>query len=159
MTRPGYRWNHPSEWLSEKIGEWDEAELRSALFSLLCTLSEDDIQDVFQQEMSDDGYFEPRRDEDDPVYRCPKCGGPDEETDTPFVYPPSVLSSVSGQPISFFSEGVLVHAEGSISNRWADGTRGVPEELAEALCATMELPNCIACGAEVVCIEEEEEDE
>ena len=53
-----YKWEFPGEWLQEKIQGWDEAELRSALLCMLDRMDNDDIQDIFQTEMDQDGYFE-----------------------------------------------------------------------------------------------------
>jgi len=53
-----YQWGNPSDWLNEKIGDWNETELRSALMAILGTLPGDDIQDIFQSDMETDGYFE-----------------------------------------------------------------------------------------------------
>ena len=57
-----YQWDHPAEWLTEKVnGDWfkDATELRAAIFSMLEKLDGDDLQDIFQSDMDDDGYFQP----------------------------------------------------------------------------------------------------
>jgi len=52
-----YRWDSPQEWLEEHCRDADDAELRSVINELLSKLSADDIQDLFQTEMTQDGYF------------------------------------------------------------------------------------------------------
>lgn len=54
-----YRWATPYEWLIEKIdsGDWDELRLRSELKDLALKLGSDAIQDEYQGEMDEDGYF------------------------------------------------------------------------------------------------------
>ena len=57
-----YRWNHPHEWLSEKIDDLvcagDVQGLRSLVVSVMGLLDGDAIQDVFQSEMDGDQYFD-----------------------------------------------------------------------------------------------------
>jgi hypothetical protein len=65
-----YRWDGPSDWLADKIqehahGERDVymrlAEMTSLCNSLAGALDEDTIQDLFQDEMTADGYFKSLR--------------------------------------------------------------------------------------------------
>lgn len=55
MTR--YRWSHPLEWLDEKLDTLPPAEVLSWAKQLAQQLDGDQIQDLFQQDMDDDGYF------------------------------------------------------------------------------------------------------
>ena len=52
------KWNCPAEWLIEKIRDWDEEELRKAFRVLVLDSEQETIQDIFQQEMEEDGFFE-----------------------------------------------------------------------------------------------------
>jgi len=55
-----YKWSHPGEWLLDKINNTEDvAELRSIARSCVDALDSDKIQDIFQSEMNNDGYFEP----------------------------------------------------------------------------------------------------
>lgn len=54
---PKRKWDHPSDWLMEKIEEGRERDLRMLLNTILSALDGDTIQDLFQDDMSDDGYF------------------------------------------------------------------------------------------------------
>ena len=59
-----YRWVCPHEWLSYHFSmEGDSDRLRDALFARARKLDHDTIQGVFEQEMSEDGYFEPKQEE------------------------------------------------------------------------------------------------
>jgi len=51
-----YKWDNPHDWLSWKrqTGELSDGEI---LNTLLCYIDCDDVQDAFQSEMSNDGYF------------------------------------------------------------------------------------------------------
>lgn len=57
-----YSWEHPSDWLGDKIDAYANAknlnELRALANHLMSKLDEDDIQDLFQPEMDADGYFD-----------------------------------------------------------------------------------------------------
>ena len=67
------RWSNPQEWLSDKIGQLadkDEMnEIVTIAHSLMNMLDADQIQDGFQQEMTDDGYFTPTD-----LVQCSDCG-------------------------------------------------------------------------------------
>jgi hypothetical protein len=54
-----YRWSSPHAWLLDRIEEWPEDELRRCARDLALLCEADDIQNLFQQEMDDDGYFMP----------------------------------------------------------------------------------------------------
>ena len=62
-----YKWAYPSEWLNDHVDDsrGDNAELFSIIETLMSKLSEDDIQDLFEAEMSADGYFTPEGENDD----------------------------------------------------------------------------------------------
>lgn len=54
-----YRWNNPYEWFVEKIrGESNIDEVRAICCMLARKLDSDAIQDIFEREMDNDGYFE-----------------------------------------------------------------------------------------------------
>lgn len=69
---PRYKWDHPSEWLEQRIQtlttQEDHIELASIAHALAGRLDGDSIQDLFQAEMDDDGYFQD-------LNRCPDCDG------------------------------------------------------------------------------------
>ena len=52
------KWDCPHEWLLEKIERSGPTSLRTLSKRLAIKLSHDDIQELFQGEMSDDGYFD-----------------------------------------------------------------------------------------------------
>jgi len=53
-----YKYNSVYEWLNERIINADEKELRYIAHELSRKVNPDDIQDLFQNEMEEDGYFE-----------------------------------------------------------------------------------------------------
>lgn len=59
MTQVRHKWANPSDWLNEKVATADERTLRGYLNTIILSLFEDEIQDTFQTEMSEDGYFIP----------------------------------------------------------------------------------------------------
>jgi hypothetical protein len=54
-----YRWNSPGAWLLWKVQKrtTTRAQLLDIIDSLAGRLDGDSIQDLFQSDMSDDGYF------------------------------------------------------------------------------------------------------
>ena len=54
-----YKWAHPYNWFSEWIEKADEKRLREYLRILAGRLDGDQIQDLFEKEMDEDGYFDP----------------------------------------------------------------------------------------------------
>ncbi len=67
--KPRYRWSHPSEWLDYYLEE-PTHEIDDLIYiarALAQKLDGDQIQDLFQAEMDQDGYFRDVRD-------CPDCG-------------------------------------------------------------------------------------
>jgi hypothetical protein len=56
-----YRWGHPSEWLNWKLTELAQAdkldEILGIARELATAIDGDTIQDLFQSDMYDDGYF------------------------------------------------------------------------------------------------------
>ena len=56
-----YQWAYPSDWLAAHVDKLAEAkdvpQLRALINHLMRQLTEDDIQDIFQEEMDRDGYF------------------------------------------------------------------------------------------------------
>jgi len=69
MTK--YKWSSPQEWLQQKIAATDDiGKLRGIVTSVVDKLDSDEIQDVFQAEMDEDGYFKP--DLTDIISRMPR---------------------------------------------------------------------------------------
>lgn len=58
-----YKWKYPFEWLEEKVDKWSPGQVKCALALAVMTDS-DTLQDLFQGEMTDDGYFDPIKTED-----------------------------------------------------------------------------------------------
>jgi len=52
-----FRWATPEEWLIWSLKEWDRNKLVNTIRCLIDKMDSDDIQDIFQQEMDEDGYF------------------------------------------------------------------------------------------------------
>ena len=69
------------------------------------------------------------------------------EIDTPFFYPGSVIEMETQIDESI---GVLAYNDAEPSNRWEDGTAGVPEKIQQACRDYSELPSCIHCGGQVI---------
>lgn len=63
------------------------------------------------------------------------------DTDTPFIYPPHCIDVD-------VELGVLAYADTSLSNRWADGTAGIPPYVSEAVHDEFCMPCCIECAEE-----------
>ena len=53
-----YKWDNAHEWLFEKASEWTREELLHEFKELALKLDSDTIQDQFQSDMEQDGYFE-----------------------------------------------------------------------------------------------------
>ena len=53
-----YRWSTPYEWLEWKSRQWTRDELLQALLSVALQEDSDTLQDLFQSEMDEDGYFD-----------------------------------------------------------------------------------------------------
>jgi hypothetical protein len=54
-----YKWANPNEWLIDVIKKTDDIQtLKSIFFSFISGLDSDYIQDIFQDEMDADGYFD-----------------------------------------------------------------------------------------------------
>lgn len=53
-----YKWKHAHDWLIDKIANAGEDWLEAALKALASVTDADTIQDVFESEMDEDGYFE-----------------------------------------------------------------------------------------------------
>lgn len=60
-----HKWASAGEWLLDVASGWDADELYSAVQSMAGRLDGDAIQDLFQAEMNDDGYFKRVWEEDD----------------------------------------------------------------------------------------------
>lgn len=57
MAQKQYRWDSPYEWLMEKAESWTREQLFSALENVAVNTDSDTLQDIFEAEMTDDGYF------------------------------------------------------------------------------------------------------
>lgn len=59
---PTYRWDSPREWLDEKIDKLanagDANGLHEVLIDLLPNIDSDIVQNIYQSEMDEDGFFE-----------------------------------------------------------------------------------------------------
>lgn len=71
---------------------------------------------------------------------CPNGHKPD--TDTPFYYPPHCID------VDDVELGVLAYADTSLSNRWQDGTAGIPPYIAENVHSDFCMPLCVECSEE-----------
>lgn len=57
MTK--YKWDYPLEWLEEKLNETSDPDvLRTYALELARKHDSDTLQDLFQDDMDTDGYFE-----------------------------------------------------------------------------------------------------
>lgn len=56
-----YKWSNPLDWLADRIANAEESELRGILHAVIDKLDADEVQDIFQAEMDEDGYFHPLR--------------------------------------------------------------------------------------------------
>ena len=52
-----YKWANPYEWLDEVSQEWDRNKLRFELLEIAAKLDSDQLQDIYQSDMDQDGYF------------------------------------------------------------------------------------------------------
>jgi len=81
---------------------------------------------------------------------CPKEAThlPDTYNDDVYIVNPPIGAGKDGDLI-YHEVGVLLQADGTCTNRWADGTVGVPSKLAELveeLAADIDGANCAHCG-------------
>lgn len=56
-----FKWSHPTEWLNDKINGYEVLqfhELRDLALAMASKLDGDEIQDLFEPAMNDDGYFD-----------------------------------------------------------------------------------------------------
>ena len=58
MSEKEYHWDSPFEWLADKAKSWDAAQLHETLITVAGACDSDTLQDIFQAEMNEDGYFE-----------------------------------------------------------------------------------------------------
>ena len=54
-----FRWQTPYEWLAHACQKWSEEQLRIDLLALAIQADSDQLQDLYQDQMNDDGYFDP----------------------------------------------------------------------------------------------------
>lgn len=55
-----YKWDSPGDWLGDKINGADLEFVRGVARALIQAVDSDTIQDTFQREMDQDGYFTPQ---------------------------------------------------------------------------------------------------
>ena len=53
-----YKWANPYEWVEQKSKDWSRERLLTEFLNLACITDSDTLQDTFQEEMDNDGYFE-----------------------------------------------------------------------------------------------------
>ena len=53
-----YKWVTPYHWLNDKLVTWDRARLMQELSIVAAKLDYETIQELYQSEMDDDGYFD-----------------------------------------------------------------------------------------------------
>lgn len=54
-----HKWENPHEWLNERLGKCEDVhQFKMYAKELLTKINADDIQDLFQDEMDKDGYFD-----------------------------------------------------------------------------------------------------
>lgn len=53
-----YQYASPAHWLIEKLPDYTPNELRMIIKALVHLVDSDELQNEFQSEMEDDGYFE-----------------------------------------------------------------------------------------------------
>lgn len=53
-----YKWENSYYWLADRAKDWSKSDLYSALRSLASQSDPEILQDIFQNEMSLDGYFD-----------------------------------------------------------------------------------------------------
>jgi len=67
-----YKWANPYKWLTDKTEVWTPARVREVLLAVLDTTEgQEYIEDAFQDEMEEDGYFIPTN-----APLCSQCGEP-----------------------------------------------------------------------------------
>ncbi len=60
-----FKWVHPYEWLAEKISKEENiSEVKAICFEMAKQLGGEEIQDIFEKEMDQDGYFEEEKKEE-----------------------------------------------------------------------------------------------
>lgn len=74
--------------------------------------------------------------------RCPNGCKP--ETETPFYYAPGAFS----RDEEGVKQGILAFADGEPSDRWEDGTAGIPPVMMDMLRGGWDLPHCVVCREE-----------
>lgn len=75
---------------------------------------------------------------------CPNGCKP--EYDTPFYYP----GRACGLPDDYPEMGVLAYDDAQPSERWEDGTVGIPEHILEFIIKSDDWPLCCECHDEAV---------
>jgi hypothetical protein len=61
MSDKKYKWGSPHVWLTDCLmrGRWTPSEVTGVAINLTSILDGDEIQDLFQNEMDESGYFNP----------------------------------------------------------------------------------------------------
>ena len=63
MTKT-HKWANPYEWLEDAARLWDAPRLYRELMNLARLLGSDALQDEFQSDMDEDGYFKAQEDQE-----------------------------------------------------------------------------------------------
>lgn len=56
-----YQYTSPAEWLVTVAKGWGEDKLYNTIRCLVDYIDSDDIQEIFEDEMNEDGYFEEKK--------------------------------------------------------------------------------------------------
>jgi len=56
-TEGQYKWDSPYDWLMDKATDWDEIRLLAELRNVALLVDSDTLQDLYQTDMDNDGYF------------------------------------------------------------------------------------------------------
>lgn len=59
MSAARYEWPTPGDWLLWRVNLMTEDELRRTLSTIAAVMDSDTLQDHFQHQMDEDGYFKP----------------------------------------------------------------------------------------------------
>lgn len=61
MSDKKYKWGNPHVWLTDCLlhEKWTPAEVVGVAINLASVIDPDEIQNLFQEEMDEDGYFNP----------------------------------------------------------------------------------------------------
>lgn len=55
---PKYKWETPYEWLMDKVNDMSEQDLKNTVLNIARKCDSDTLQDIFESDMDEDGYFD-----------------------------------------------------------------------------------------------------